>query len=261
MVQSLGVGEGYSVGGKTFMSSLAAQSYARTLSGATSLRKTIRQTAPRPPVIGGGVDPGTMSALDRAIAFYREGGGFGKGVEAGIERGRVKAVAGGMQGLVSAGLAGTTMMGGLGKKYEEEVAMPARARVEETRAERISGLEVLKAQITQGATEAARVRALQLYLARLGTSTQLGMASMRGTSIAGTPTATRDYSGGENFYAQPRTSYGSVVGDAEPYQFKAAETIYGDPVARDIEGQPVGVRKTGIYSQTGGYIPFPERWS
>ena len=96
---------------------------------------------------GRGADPAAMSALQRAMAYYAPGGGYGKGVEAGLERGRVKAVATGAQSLVSAGLAGTTTIAGLGKRYEEEVAMPARARVEETRAGAISGLEAMKAQI------------------------------------------------------------------------------------------------------------------
>jgi len=144
------------------------------------MQTTTRTTAMRP-VVSAGPDPAAMSAIQKAMALYQKGGGYGKGVEAGLERGRVKAVAGGMQGLVSAGLAGTTMMGGLGKKYEEEVAMSARARVEETRAGAISGLQTLKAQIIQGATEAGRSRALQQYLAQLQSATSLQSGAMRAT--------------------------------------------------------------------------------
>ena len=213
---------------------------------------------------GGGVDPATSAALEKAISYYSPEGGYGKGVEAGLERGRVKTVASGMQGLVSAGLAGTTMAGGLGKKYEEEVAMPARARVEETRAQAISGLQVLKAQITQGATEAARTRALQKYLAQLQASTQIGAAGMPATSSitsapARAPTGTTQQ-GADNFYTKPRESFGSIAGGNEPYQFEAAETIYGDPTVRGEEGQPIGERQTGIYTG-GSYTPFPKRWS
>ena len=139
--------------------------------------------------IGGGIDPETKASLERAMAYYKEGGGYGKGVEAGLERGRVKSLASGMQSMVSAGLSGTTMPAGLGKKYQEEVAMPARAKVEETRAQAISGLEVIKAQITQGATEAARSRALQQYLAKLQSSTQLELSEGRTTSVR-TPSIT-----------------------------------------------------------------------
>lgn len=125
---------------------------------------------------GDGVDPEARTAIERAIARYAPGGGFGKGVEAALERGRTKAVTGGMQALVSAGLAGTTRPAGLAKKYEEEVGMPTRARVEETRAGAISGLETLKAQVIQGATEATRTRALQQLLADLQAKTQTEIA-------------------------------------------------------------------------------------
>lgn len=136
---------------------------------------------------GGTTDPAAMSAIQKAIAHYGPEGGYGKGTEAALERGRTKAVASGAQSLVSAGLAGTTMMAGLGKKYEEEVAGPMRARVEETRAGAISGLEMMKAQIIQGTTEAQRSRALQMYLAKLQQGTSMSLAAMnQPTSI--TPT-------------------------------------------------------------------------
>lgn len=165
-----------------------------------TIQRTAQKTAYRAPsVVRGGADPAAMSALQRAMEYYQPGGGYGKGVEAGLERGRTKAVAGGMQSLVSAGLAGTTMAAGLGKKYEEEVGMPARARVEETRAGALSGLEAMKAQIIQGATESARSRALQTYLAQLQTGTSLALSSARQPSLvrtgapaqAPTPTPTR----------------------------------------------------------------------
>lgn len=112
-----------------------------------------------------------VSAIfERALARYRPGGEYGKGTEAALERGRVKAVSTGMQSLVSAGLAGTTMAGGLGKKYEEEVAAPARARVEETRAERMSAIEMALASIIQQAIEAQKTRETQ----EEALSTQLG---------------------------------------------------------------------------------------
>ncbi len=236
-IESLGIGQGYRVGGKTFMSSALARSYARTVSGAPSPRQTVRRTAPPPAAPA--TDPATSEAFDKAIAYYSPEGGYGKGVEAVIERGRTKAVAGGMQGLVSAGLAGTTMMGGLSKKYEEEVAMPARARVEETRAEKISGLEVLKAQITQGATEAARARALQTYLARLQSSTSLQLGAMRSTpSIvpARTPTQVpqRDTGG----YVDTGGGYGSIA-DSDGMSFPMAQGWSTSDAARKIQMNPL----------------------
>jgi len=104
--------------------------------------------------VGPSVSSRARTALQRAMAQYAPGGGFGKGIEAGLERGRVKALASGMQSLVSAGLAGTTIAGGLGKKYEEEVAAPTRAQLESMRAERISALEVMLAQMEQSGMQA-----------------------------------------------------------------------------------------------------------
>lgn len=134
------------------------------------------------------------TAISRALEQYLPGGGYGKGVEAGLERGRVKAVAGGMQSLVSAGLAGTTMAAGLGKRYEEEVAMPARARVEETRAQAISAIRMAEAGMETQAVEAARTRALQTYLAQLQASTSMQLGAMRQPSLvsagASTPAPT-----------------------------------------------------------------------
>lgn len=128
---------------------------------------------------GPAVDPAASEAMQKAIAYYQPGGGFGKGTEAALARGETRALATGAQSLVSAGLGGTTMMAGLGKKYQEEVAAPMRARVEETRAQAISGLEMTKAQIIQGATESARASALQKYLAQLQSDTSITASAMR----------------------------------------------------------------------------------
>lgn len=198
-----GYGEAGYIGGRPWPSSITMFTSAKT------------PTAPSPAIspTGGGVDPVASEALKKAIAYYSPEGGYGKGVEAALGRARTKAVASGTQALVSAGLMGTTMPAGLGKKFEEEIGMPTRARVEETRAERLAGLEVLKAQITQGATEAARARALQKYLAQLQASTQFGIAGMRETpSIVSRPTVSRPTGQAGDFYVQPSGGYGSVVG-------------------------------------------------
>jgi len=117
-------------------------------------------------------------AIQRAKAQYEPGGGFGTGVEAAIARGRKKAVSVGAQELVGAGLAGTTMMGGLGKRYEEEVGMPARMSIEEERVRAMAGIEMQEAgmgfQAGQAglqrgfqAGQATQQRELQRYIADL----------------------------------------------------------------------------------------------
>lgn len=154
-ITSLGIGQGYRVGNQTFMSS----ELARVAAGVHSSQQR-SYAAPAAPV-GPSVAPRARTALQRAMAQYAPGGGFGKGIEAGLERGRTKALASGMQSLVSTGLAGTTMAAGLGKKYEEEVAAPTRLRLESMRAERISALEVMLAQMEQSGMQAGLGRISQ----------------------------------------------------------------------------------------------------
>jgi hypothetical protein len=80
-----------------------------------------------------------VSALESYADIFKPGGEYGAGVEAMIGRGEKKAVASGMQNLVSAGLANTTMPMHLAQTYEEEIGMPTRLRAEDTRMERLGG--------------------------------------------------------------------------------------------------------------------------
>lgn len=143
----------------------SVQPFTRTTYRAPATTRTATPT-------GGGMSSAALAAIQKAKALYAPGGGFGKGVEAGLERGRVKAMASGMQGLVGAGLAGTTMAGTLGKKYEEEVAAPTRLGVEERRAQALAGLEMGEAGMRQGAVESSAQRNLQLYMAELQSNLQ-----------------------------------------------------------------------------------------
>lgn len=90
------------------------------------------------------VSPASKQSVGRlfakARALYDTDGDFMKGIEAQLGRGRKRAVASGMQGLAAAGLAGTSMMGGIGKKYEEEVAQPMLAQAQSARLSALSGL-------------------------------------------------------------------------------------------------------------------------
>jgi hypothetical protein len=80
------------------------------------------------------------SLFEEAKAIYAPEGKYMTGIEAGLERGEKKAIAGGMQGLAAAGLAGTSMMGGLAKKYQEEVAAPEMARATTQRLSAMAGI-------------------------------------------------------------------------------------------------------------------------
>ena len=67
------------------------------------------------------------------VEQYKPGGAFGSGFEAQLERQKTKTVAGQTQQLVSSGLYGTSVTAGLGQKFEEEVGMPARLKLEDIR--------------------------------------------------------------------------------------------------------------------------------
>ncbi len=75
-----------------------------------------------------------------AKALYAPGGEYMAGTEAAISRGSKRAVASGVQQLAAAGLAGTSIVGGLGKKYAEEIGMPTRARTTTARLSALSNL-------------------------------------------------------------------------------------------------------------------------
>jgi len=172
--------------------------------GAAEIKDEIREQPSRPGPKWSPISASQM-AIQKAKAQYAPGGGFGKGVEAGLERGRVKAMASGMQGLVGAGFAGTTMAGTLGKKYEEEVAAPTRAGLEERRAQAISGIEMQEAGMGFEASQAGAQRGLQKYIADLQANLQRESMTSRGPTITaptGSPQA-----------RQFPSTYGTTDGD------------------------------------------------
>jgi hypothetical protein len=71
--------------------------------------------------------------LDKVVSAYSPGGAFGAGTEAMLERQREQYLGSATQQLISSGLYGSTMAAGLGKKFEEEVGMPTRAKLEDIR--------------------------------------------------------------------------------------------------------------------------------
>jgi len=126
------------------------------------------------------------SALQEAMARYKPGGGFGQGIEAGLQRGRTQALSSGMQNLVSSGLAGTTIAGGLGKKYEEEVAAPTRANLESIRADKLSALQIMLAQMEQSGYQAGLGRQFTASQSALNRGFQAQQAAL-GRGLSYTP--------------------------------------------------------------------------
>jgi hypothetical protein len=86
---------------------------------------------------------------DEVIRMFQPGGSFDIGMESQLGRSRQKAIAQGTQALVSSGLYGTTQQAGLGKKFEEEVGLPARERMESYRAGQLAKATEAKAGVIE----------------------------------------------------------------------------------------------------------------
>lgn len=171
-------GEGYiGAGGQRFMSSVAARA---SMPGGYT--RTTYYPGGNPYYTGPktGLSSAARSAFSKALKQYEPSGAYGKGIEAALERGRKKSVAKGQQALVSAGLAGTSMLAAPGQRYEEEVATPARMQVEETRAARLSELYAMLAGAEQ-----------QGYETMLGRETRFPTFQSPMPTI--TPTTSSDY--------------------------------------------------------------------
>lgn len=221
------------------------------LSGSTSAGAT----APTGP----SVSPEARSAIQAAMDRYGPGGDFGKDVEAGLQRGRTQALSSGMQNLVSSGLAGTTMAGGLGKKYEEEVAAPTRANLASVRSERISALQTMLAQMEQGGYQAGLGREFAASESAAGRSFSASQSALQRGMSRMSP------SGGQRTSPRPQAPAPiSVEGSrAEPSvpQYVGAGR-YQSPFMQSAEkaytpGDYVGSMNNQryIYSETG----FPVR--
>ena len=78
---------------------------------------------------------------------------YGAGFKAELERAKTRDVASSMQSLVSSGLGGTTRGAGLGKKWEEEVGVPSRLKLEDIIAEKQFAAKQFKAGIIERRTD------------------------------------------------------------------------------------------------------------
>lgn len=91
--------------------------------------------------------------MDEIIAMYSPQGQFGQGTLAMLERQRAKDLSSATQSLVTSGMFGTTMAAGLGKKWEEEIGMPTRAKLEDVRYQAYAGAMGQKAGMVERIAE------------------------------------------------------------------------------------------------------------
>jgi len=79
------------------------------------------------------------SLLDTIVSTYAPGGSYQKGMEAMLERQKQQYLGSATQNLISSGLYGSTMTAGLPGKFEEEIGMPTRAKLEDVRTQAYTG--------------------------------------------------------------------------------------------------------------------------
>jgi hypothetical protein len=77
--------------------------------------------------------------FDEIVKYYSPGGAFGQGTEAMLDRQETQYLGQATQGLISAGLFGSTMTAGIPKKFQEEIGIPTRAKLEDIRGQAYAG--------------------------------------------------------------------------------------------------------------------------
>lgn len=175
--------------------------------------------------------------LEKIIKQYQAGSEFGKGEKALLGRAKTKAMAGVGQQLVSAGLAGTTAGASAGQRWEEEIGMPARLKLEDVRVERLMQALLAKAGYLQEerkmqfqASESAKGR---VFAAQQSAAARPSMAE-RGLDVFGRPLA--------GAYQQPTTQGAqasthtvpdfTVSGRSQPYRSSPADIAWQDTQAQ-----------------------------
>jgi len=154
---------------------------------------------------------------DLVISQLQPGGSYGAGQIAELGRAETKAVSAGTQSMVSSGLANTTVAGGLSKKFQEEVGVPGRAKIEESRMSALIQAMLGKATYLQQKEQfdwqkQMQEKQLGLEIARLNAQVSAGS----GTGVA--KPASQGYSVPTRMTA-PESIYGQVaptLGGASP---------------------------------------------
>ena len=255
-------GEGYiGAGGQKFMSSVLAKAsqpggYTRTTyyPGGNPFYAGPKQAA------GSSLSSAARLAYGKAIEQYQPSGAYGKGIEAALKRGRTKAVAGGQQALVSAGLAGTSMMAAPSQRFEEEIAMPTRAQVEETRAGRLSELYAMLAGAEQQGYEAMMgdsgygVQTIPRYREPAATESYGGYGKIPAPNFT-LPVSNRIASALSNVQQKPITFAEPFWGESEEWRAAQPEWVTGT-ANFNLPGQtkiPAGTFSGGGGGKFGGY--------
>ena len=183
------------------------------------------------------------SLFAEAKKIYAPGGGFMAGTEAAISRGSKRAVASGVQQLASAGLAGTSMVGGLGKKYEEEVGMPARAQATTARLGALAGLLQAEAGATASLATRYSVGPAQSYGGGGGGAAPRPSVSRRTTAQPSTTARPQPLPPLNQQLKTPKrepTGYQGIFYGADYYRRQQQQTApMGPPLSSFVSSKPL----------------------
>jgi len=187
---------------------------------------------------GGGLTTAARTAFGQAIDQFKPGGGYMKGIEAGLDRGRTKAVASGMSGLVSAGMSNTTQAGGLGKRYEEEIGAPTRAGAETQRMQNLASLYAALGGAEQGAYEGSAGRGLGYAQLGASQSAQAGQLGLGYAQLAARQQPNYYDGGGGG---------GGYNGGGGSYSIPSSMSSLGGQPSRGYSMNPYGTKQTAQY--------------
>lgn len=179
-----------------------------------------------------------MAIYDEIISRYRPGGAFEAKTLGELEKRKTREVGAEKQELISSGLAGTTVMGGVGRRWEEEVGAPARLQLEDILMQRLSQAQLGKAEFMERREDVYPDYSLAAQLA-----TQYGAAGGGGGGAGG----------------MPAVSYGAVGGTSPahtPFPFSQPDIPFGykEPKGENVEpyGEQSAMGQWLTYSEAGG---------
>lgn len=127
--------------------------------------------------------------LDQIVSTYAPGGSYMQGQEAMLDRTKQKTLAQGTQGLISSGLYGSTMTAGLPGRFEEEIGVPTRAKLEDLRTDAYTKALAGKAGFIESITENVPDFGMMAQLTAQGQMPQtpsMGAWAMQGLPPVGT---------------------------------------------------------------------------
>lgn len=204
--------------------------------------------------------------FDEIIARYGPGGTYGKGAEAQLARQKVSDVGAGAQRLISSGLYGTEVGGGLETAWESEVGAPARLRLEDIKMERLSQAQIGKAGFMERVEDVYPDYGLMAQLisgaanvpaGAGGAAGGVGGGAMYGTTVQATDPFREmlERSRAEPFEERkPYPTYGGTL--SVPYGG------YTLSEANETGGAETEPAQTGVRMKSGGwYDPKTGSWS